>query len=87
VVREDTGSGLVLAVSGAQNVARRSRSFSQLGLVAHPARVNGGVGFVSYLEGDLFTVAALTVRNNRITALDFILDPKRLADLDFTILD
>jgi RNA polymerase sigma-70 factor (ECF subfamily) len=87
VVREDTGSGLVLAVSGAENVARRSKAFNQLDLVAHPARVNGGIGFVAYLEGDLFTVAALTVRNDRIAALDFTLAPERLAALDYAILD
>src|SRR6266487_1831394 len=47
VVREDTGSGTIIEVRGAENVARRAMAFSQLGLVARPARINGAAGWVS----------------------------------------
>ena len=87
VVREDTGSGTLVEVRGAADVARRARSASQLGLVARPALVNGAAGWVSLRDGDLYAVAALRLRNGRITAMDILLDPARLARLDLTAFD
>ena len=87
VVREDTGSGTLVEVRGAENVARRAMVFSQLGLVVRPALVNGAAGWVSLLEGDVYAIAALTVRNGRITTMDILLDPARLARLDLTAFD
>jgi RNA polymerase sigma-70 factor (ECF subfamily) len=87
VVREDSGSGTIVEVRGAENVARRARSVSQLGLVARPALVNGAAGWVSLLDGEVYAVAALTLRNGRITAMDILLDPARLARLDLTAFD
>jgi RNA polymerase sigma factor (sigma-70 family) len=47
VVREDTGSGTgtIVEVRGAHNVARRAMAVSQLGLVARPALINGAAGW------------------------------------------
>src|ERR671924_201005 len=45
VERVDTGSGTIVEVRGAQNVARRALAASQLGLVARPALVNGAAGW------------------------------------------
>jgi limonene-1,2-epoxide hydrolase len=87
VVREDTGSGTLVEVRGAQNVARRAMAFSQLGLVARHALVNGVAGWVSLLDGDVYAVGALMLRNGRITTMDILLDPARLARLDLTIFD
>jgi RNA polymerase sigma factor (sigma-70 family) len=87
LVREDTGSGTLVEVRGAADVARRARSASQLGLVARPALVNGAAGWVSLRDGDLYAVAALRLRNGRITAMDILLDPARLAHLDLTAFD
>ncbi len=84
VVREDTGSGTIVEVRGAENVARRAMAFSQLGLVARPARVNGAAGWVSVLDGDVYAIGALTLQNGRITTMDILLDPARLARLDLT---
>jgi RNA polymerase sigma factor (sigma-70 family) len=84
VVREDTGSGTIVEVRGAENVARRARAVSQLGLVARPALVNGAAGWVSLLDGEVYAVAALTLRNGRITTMDILLDPARLTRLDLT---
>jgi RNA polymerase sigma-70 factor (ECF subfamily) len=84
VVREDTGSGTILEVRGAETVAGRAAAFSRLGLVARPALVNGVPGWVSLRDGEVFAVAALTVRNGRIRAMDFLLDRERLAGLDLT---
>jgi RNA polymerase sigma factor (sigma-70 family) len=87
VARYDTGSGTLLEVRGAENVASRARAASQLGLVVRPALVNGAAGWVSLLDGDVFAIGALTVQNGRITTMDILLDPARLAQLDLTVLD
>jgi RNA polymerase sigma-70 factor, ECF subfamily len=87
VLREDTGSGTLVEVRGAENVARRAKAFSQLGLVARAALVNGGAGWVSLLDGEVFAVAALTLQNGRITTMDILRDPARLARLDLTGFD
>ena len=87
VVHEDTGSGTLVEVRGAENVARRAAAVSRIGLVARPALVNGTAGWVSLLDGEVFAVGALTVRNGRITTMDILLDPARLARLDLTAFD
>jgi RNA polymerase sigma factor (sigma-70 family) len=84
VVREDTGSGTLVEVRGAENVARRARAASQLGLVVRPALINGAAGWVSLLDGEVYAVAALTLQNGRITTMEILLDPARLARLDLT---
>jgi RNA polymerase sigma factor (sigma-70 family) len=87
VLREDTGSGTILEVRGAENVARRARAASQLGLDVRPALVNGAPGWVALLDGELFAIGALTPRNGRITTMDILLDPARLARMDLTAFD
>ena len=87
VVRDDTGSGALVEVRGAERVARRAVAFSQLGLDVRRVVVNGRPGFVSRLDGELFAVAALTVRDGRIATLDILRDPARLARLDLAHLD
>ena len=84
VLREDWGNRTIVEVRGAENVARRARAASQLGLVAWPALINGAAGWVSLLDGEVYAVAALTLRNGRITTMDILLDPGRLARLDLT---
>src|SRR5829696_1250526 len=85
VERVDTGSGTIVEVRGALNVARRAMAASQRdGLVGRPALINGAPGWVSVLDGELFAIGALTVHNGRITTLDILLDPARLARLDPT---
>ena len=87
VVHEDTGSGTLVQVRGAENVARRAMAFSQLGLVARPALINGAAGWVSLLDGEVYAIGALTLQNGRITTMDILLDPARLARLDLTAFD
>jgi RNA polymerase sigma factor (sigma-70 family) len=84
VVREDTGSGTIVEVRGAETVARRAMAFSQLGLVVRPVLINGAAGLVSIRDGKPFSVGAFTVKNRKIVELDFLLDPVRLARLDLT---
>src|SRR5215217_5336202 len=84
VERVDTGGGTIVEVRGAENVARRAMAASQLGLVGRPALINGAPGWVSVLDGELHAIGALTVHNGRITTMDILLDPIRLARLDPT---
>jgi hypothetical protein len=83
----DTGSGTLVEVRGAEHVARRAMAASQLGLVVRPALINGAAGWVALLDGAVFAIAALTLQNGRITIMDILLDPARLARLDLTAFD
>jgi RNA polymerase sigma factor (sigma-70 family) len=87
VVREDSGTGTLVEVRGAENVAGRAKSFSQLGLVVRPALVNGAPGWVSWHDGEVFAVAALTQHDGRIRTMDILLDRARLAGLDLPVFD
>jgi RNA polymerase sigma-70 factor (ECF subfamily) len=86
VERVDTGSGTILEVRGAHNVARRAMAAGSQrgGRLARAALINGAAGWVSVLEGELYAIAALTVQNGRITTMDILLDPARLARLDLS---
>jgi RNA polymerase sigma-70 factor, ECF subfamily len=84
VLREDTGSGTIVEVRGAENVARRAMAASRLGLDVRPARINGAAGWIALFDGDVFAIGALSVRDGRITTMDILLDPARLARLDLT---
>ena len=86
VLRHDLGDG-VREVRGAEAVASQARAFSEVGLVVHPALVNGAVGAVSARDGKPFSLGSLTVRGGRIVAVDIIADPERLAQLDLTALN
>jgi RNA polymerase sigma factor (sigma-70 family) len=87
VERVDAGSGILVEIRGAENVARRAMAASQLGLVARPALVNGAAGWVALLDGDVYAIAALTLRKGRIATMDILLDPARFARLDLTAFD
>jgi RNA polymerase sigma factor (sigma-70 family) len=87
VVREDSGRGPLVEVRGAETVAGRAKFAAQLGLVARPVLVNGAPGWISFRDGEPFAIAALTVRDGRIAAMDILHDPARLARLDLSALD
>ena len=87
VLREDNGSGTIVEVRGAENVARRAKAASQLGLVVRHALINGAAGWVSLLDGQVYAIGALAQHDGRITTMDILLDPARLARLDLTALD
>jgi RNA polymerase sigma factor (sigma-70 family) len=86
VERVDTGSGTIVEVRGAEKVARRAMAAASQrdGLVGRPALINGAPGWVSVLDAELYAIGALTLHNGRITTMDILLDPARLARLDPT---
>ena len=90
VLHSDGGTARPAAssqVRGALEVARRAAMWSRVDLVMHPALVNGAFGVVATLNGEVFSIASIIVRNGKIAEMDFIADPERLARLDLTMLD
>ena len=87
VLRSDAGPGALREVRGAEAVAGRARGYARLDLDMRPAIVNGAAGMVVLRDGEPFSVAAVTIRNRRIVAMDFIADPDLLARLDLSIVE
>ncbi len=89
VVRSDGGSarsGLTSQVHGARAVAEQAMSFRQFTETATRVLVNGVPGGIAWApDGSPFAVLALTVKGDRIVAIDVLADPERLADLDLTV--
>ncbi|MBS1891425.1 MAG: sigma-70 family RNA polymerase sigma factor [Actinobacteria bacterium] len=69
-------------IHGAEAVIAQARHFAAMGARGHLVRVNTGVGTVAFLDGKLFSVGAMQVREGRIVEVDFLSDPARLARLD-----
>jgi RNA polymerase sigma factor (sigma-70 family) len=87
VLRADGGlTGLSRHVQGAEAVASQALMWSRTDLVRRRALINGEAGFVSLRDGKPFSVVALTVRNERVVAMDILADPDRVAQLDLTVL-
>jgi RNA polymerase sigma-70 factor (ECF subfamily) len=80
VLHADDGSGASRLVRGAREVATRAR-FASARRVAHPAMVDGASGFVATEGGRPVAVLAFTIVDGRITAIDALQGPTRLAGL------
>jgi RNA polymerase sigma factor (sigma-70 family) len=80
VLRTDEGGGALQIVEGAHAVASRARYFGT-GRAAHPAILDGAAGFVATEEGVPVAVLAFTVVDGRITAIDALSGPARIAGL------
>jgi RNA polymerase sigma factor (sigma-70 family) len=88
VLRADLGPvGGSREVRGAKACADQAIFFGRLGLVVQPALVNGAVGMVATLDGEPYSVGALTVQGEKILAIDILADPDRLRELDLSILE
>jgi RNA polymerase sigma factor (sigma-70 family) len=88
VLRADVGAGSAFGPShvirGAEVVAAQARRFAPLGPYAHPVTVNGGPGVIVAPNGQPVALLAMTVAGDRITEIDIIADPARLARLNLT---
>jgi RNA polymerase sigma factor (sigma-70 family) len=80
VLRADDGSGALQIVQGARAVATRAR-VGAAGRTAHAAIVDGAPGFVATEAGVPIAVLAFTVVDGRITAIDVLVGPSRVAGL------
>jgi RNA polymerase sigma-70 factor (ECF subfamily) len=74
-----------LVLHGAEAVVGHTRTYSMLHPYVVPAVVNGAAGAVIAPRGRLFSVMAFTITDGRITAIDALLDPERLPQLNLTI--
>jgi RNA polymerase sigma-70 factor, ECF subfamily len=88
VLRADPGplAGGMRELRGTAAVADQVVRFAQLGLDVRPALVNGTQGAVSFLNGEPFSLGAITVRAGKIVEIDILSDPARLRELDLTML-
>jgi RNA polymerase sigma-70 factor, ECF subfamily len=80
VLRADDGSGALQIVEGARAVASRAL-VGGAGRVAHRAIIDGAPGIVSTEGGVPVAVLAFTVADGRITGIDVLGGPERLAGL------
>ena len=78
-------AGASLRLRGAEAVAGYTATYSKLHPFVRPALVNGAAGAVVALSERLFSVMAFTVTDRKITQLDALVDPERLAQLDLTL--
>ncbi len=70
-----------LVLRGADAVAAHTATYSRLHPFVRPALVNGAAGAVVAPRGRLVSVMGFTVSGARITAIDALVDPERLARL------
>jgi RNA polymerase sigma-70 factor (ECF subfamily) len=87
VLRAEAGAGPLgpsVLVRGAREVIAQTQRFAPLGRFVRPVLVNGGPGFLVARNGEPLAVMAVTVHNDRITEMDVLADPARLARLDLT---
>jgi RNA polymerase sigma factor (sigma-70 family) len=82
-LRVDAGAGSPLdrePLVGREAVLAEMRRWSGRATFGRPAIVNGAAGAVIGRPGQpVFAVVAFTVANGRVTALDFVVDPAKLA--------
>jgi RNA polymerase sigma-70 factor (ECF subfamily) len=89
VLRADGGrlTALSQRIQGAETVASQALMWARVDLTMQRALVNGAAGMVTFLHGQPFSIAAITVRNGKISEINFLSDPDRIAELDLSVLD
>ncbi|GGT53909.1 sigma-70 family RNA polymerase sigma factor [Streptomyces purpureus] len=83
VARSDGGAlrpGML--IRGAAAVAGQAITFARFAEASVPALVNGAAGVLAMAEGRPISLMAFTIRDGKVTALDILTDPERLAALD-----
>lgn len=81
VLRADTS----LMLRGADAVTGHTATYARLFPFLRPALVNGAAGAVVVTHGQLFSVMGFTISGDRITAIDALVDPERLAQLELDL--
>ena len=79
-------NGAEISVRGAAAVAARALTGLRSAQVTLPALINGAVGVVNAAEGRPISLQAFTITDAKITAIDLIDDPGRIAEADLAIL-
>ncbi|MER5865629.1 sigma-70 family RNA polymerase sigma factor [Kitasatospora sp. NPDC002040] len=90
VLRADAGAGGLAGASklirGAAAVASQALMFAALAPYSRVVLVNGAVGLVGVPGGRIQSVSGLTIRDGRITEMNLLADPDRLAGIDVSFL-
>jgi RNA polymerase sigma-70 factor (ECF subfamily) len=89
VVRADMAvpAGAPSEIRGATVYAKQAAAFGHLARLARPALVDGAIGVVFAPHGRLLRALRLTIANGKITGIEIIGDPRRLAELDLAIVE
>lgn len=87
VVRADLGGGKSREVRGARTWASQAVAFAQGARFTHAALVNGAVGLIFAPRGRLQRALQFTIAEGRITHVDVVADPERVARLEVAVLD
>lgn len=86
VLRADAGAsaGGLRTLRGARKVAGNALLFrgAHATALVRPVLVNGGAGLLATVEGRVLSVMGFSVLDGRITTIDILADPERLARLD-----
>jgi hypothetical protein len=80
-------SGAPLTVHGAAAVAGGARAASARSRYGRIALVNGAPGLITAPRGQLLIALAFTFSGDKISQIDVVADPDRLAQLDLGLLD
>lgn len=88
VIRNDFRSDHPMVVrKGAESVAKGAAAFSAARKISgYRATVNGAPGAIAFLDGEMASVAAFTVVDGLIVAVDILTDRARLAKIDLDTL-
>ncbi len=86
VVRADM-SGAPSEIRGAAAWAKGAIAYGHLARLTQPALVNGAVGVVVAPQGRLVRALRFTIANGKITEIEVIGNPARLAELDVSTVD
>ena len=78
--------GMARQVRGAAVVARQGLTFSRRAQFGRLALVNGAVGIILAPHGRLSIALSLTIVDGKITQMNVVADPERLAQLDLAVL-
>jgi len=87
VVRADMAPGASTEIRGAAAWARGAVAYGHLAQMTRPALVNGAIGIVVAPKGRLVRALRFTIADGRITAIDVIGNPARLAELEVSVID
>jgi len=79
--------GVARTIRGAQAVARGARVAAERARYGRVALVNGAPGLVVAPGGRLVVALAFTYREDRISGIDVVADPERLAAMEISVLE
>ena len=75
-----------LEMRGARNVARAATSFSSRGQFSRLALLDGKIGIIVAPRGRLQIALLLTMSGDKISAIEIVADPARLARLELAVI-